>query len=132
MAHKTKKAHITPAPLVPFPLFPPAFLLTFLTERFSMCSCRVPVGKGWLLLSSLTGAHEKSAPRISMAEAIPEGLPAREKQHHGEKDREWQGPDITNAISFVPKWKRQGKGTARILWTNPGMRHSQGGTVRVT
>lgn len=49
-----------------------------------MCSCRLPVDKGWLVLSSLTGTHEKSAPLISMAVAVPEGLPARKKQHYSE------------------------------------------------
>lgn len=80
IAHKTRKTcHFS----VSF-LFPPGFLLTFLTERFSMCSCRLPVDKGWLVLSSLTGTHEKSAPLISMAVAVPEGLPARKKQHYSE------------------------------------------------
>lgn len=49
-------------------------LLTFLTDRFSMCSCRVPVDEGCPVLSSSTGTHEKAAHRISMAVAVSEGL----------------------------------------------------------
>lgn len=67
--------------LAPFFSITPASLLTFLTDRFSMCSCTVPVDKGCLVLSSSTGAHEKAAHRISTAAAAPEGLSAREKPH---------------------------------------------------
>lgn len=57
-------------------------LLTFLTDRFSMCSCRVPVDEGCLVLSSSTGTHEKAAHRISMAVAVSEGLSTSEKQNN--------------------------------------------------
>lgn len=56
-------------------------LLTFLTARFSMCSCRVPVDEGSLLLSSSTGTHEKAAHFISTAVAGYEGLSTGEKQN---------------------------------------------------
>lgn len=56
-------------------------LLTFLTDRFSMCSCRVPVDEGCPVLSFSAGTQEKAAHRISMAVAVSEGLSASEKQN---------------------------------------------------
>lgn len=47
-----------------------------------MCSCRVPVDEGCLVLSSSTGIHEKAAHRISTAVAVSEGLSTSEKQNN--------------------------------------------------